>query len=108
MVRVTQSDAGGTVTLPPGDALVVELPENPTTGYRWELAGPGALADRVSSDFDPPPPGLAGAAGVRRFTVHPPAAGSYQVELVLRRPWEQDAPPRERWAVTVVVGPSAP
>ena len=34
-IRLTSSDAGKKVEMAVGDVLVISLPENPTTGFRW-------------------------------------------------------------------------
>ncbi|MER3482420.1 MAG: hypothetical protein C4332_03970 [Meiothermus sp.] len=36
-ITLTEADDGRTVELHPGDVLHLELPENPSTGYRWSL-----------------------------------------------------------------------
>ena len=72
-----------------GDRVMVRLPENPTTGYIWEM--PGGV-EIVSSDFREGDGG-AGASGERIVTL---IAGEVPVNasFKLTRPWENAAPDR--------------
>jgi predicted secreted protein len=95
-IVLTQANNGTTVSANAGDVIVVRLTENPTTGYRWEVAG-GASP---SADDFAPAGGGQGAAGERvlRF-----AAASGPIALVLRRAWEADKPPQATFGVTVAL-----
>ena len=37
VVDISTADNGARVEVRPGDAIVLRLPDNPTTGYRWQL-----------------------------------------------------------------------
>lgn len=78
------------VTVAAGQQVVVRLPENPTTGYRWaQPAGVEVVAD----EFHPPGSSAMGAGGERVFTLAAfPAAGEVRFEL--KRPWGSGAPER--------------
>jgi inhibitor of cysteine peptidase len=94
-IGLTEADSGTTVSADPGDTIVVRLPENPTTGYRWEVAGgPSPSAD----DFTSAGTGQ-GAGGERtlRFTAQPGP-----ITLVLKRPWESDKP-QATFSISVAV-----
>jgi len=75
----------------PGE-VAVELPETPTSGYLWSLDRSAAGVEEIGRDYreggaEP----LAGGSGIRSFRLRVPAPGSYQLEFVLKRPWEADA-----------------
>jgi inhibitor of cysteine peptidase len=92
-VEISATDHGKSLVLHAGDELVVTLPENPTTGYRWELDSLGSGPLVVETDaFAGPAPIAAGAAGVRSLTLRATAAGRARLHLVLRRAWEQNKP----------------
>ncbi|HKT01665.1 MAG TPA: protease inhibitor I42 family protein [Rugosimonospora sp.] len=97
-IRVGEPDAGGEVALAPDGVLEIALPENASTGYRWELEPlpPGAeqVGDRMEAAASAPP----GAAGLRVFAVR--FSGGGTVSARLRRPWEQVEPVR-RFSVRV-------
>ena len=90
-VRVDINNVQVPVEARVGDTLVVYLPENPTTGYRWHAsAGPQLVPS--ADQFTPQRDAAVGGGGIRtlRFTVV--SAGSGKIELQLRRQWEVGAP----------------
>jgi inhibitor of cysteine peptidase len=87
-VELTEADAGGEHALGVGQEVVLRLPENRTTGYRWQLSVPDGVA--VTDDgYDAAPSGAPGAAGTRTFRLRATAAGTHRVTARLRRSWEQ-------------------
>ncbi len=94
MADVRISPAGGgeaAAVVRVGDVLVVELPENATTGYVWTAEEvPDELVPLPDGTPDPAAPLRAGAARGRllRFGAGRPGTG----ELLLRhaRAWEAD------------------
>lgn len=85
-VTLTEADAGRSIAVTPGQHVVVRLPENPTTGYRWSV--PVAL--EVAADTYERGGGGVGAGGQRVLTLVAPAQAT-QVELRLQRPHGGDA-----------------
>ena len=102
LIRVDQTADRGEVVLRPQQRLEITLPENPTTGFRWEIqvTSAPACADRGSS-FDAPSGGL-GKGGARRFLFEAAEVGVCEIALVYRRSWE-DKPPARTFTVTVRV-----
>jgi predicted secreted protein len=91
-VELTESDAGGEHALGVGQEVVLRLPENRTTGYRWELAVPDGVA--VEDDgYEAAPSGAPGAGGTRRFRLRPTVAGCHRVTAGLRRSWQRSTGP---------------
>jgi inhibitor of cysteine peptidase len=88
-MELGRADANRSVRIQVGEEAVVRLPENPTTGYVWELqAGAPEVLRLVESRFEPPPdPGL-GGAGTRVLRFSTKAPGVADVKLISRRPWE--------------------
>ena len=103
VVRLDQAADGREIALRPRQMLEIALPENPTTGFRWEIrtAGTPTCADRGSS-FDAPSGGGPGAGGTRRFLFEAVQVGVGQLALVYRRSWE-DKPPARTFNLTVRV-----
>ena len=48
VVSLTEADNGQSVQVRQGDAIIVRLPENPTTGYRWHIDRASGLAEEMS------------------------------------------------------------
>jgi inhibitor of cysteine peptidase len=81
------------IELSVGEELVLHLPENPTTGYRWSL-DPGPLGDLFTllrSFYELGGPGM-GAGGTRTFRFLATGEGTARIRLVLARSWETGAP----------------
>lgn len=92
-------------TLARGDEVVIRLPENPTTGYRWQVthSGAGELA-LVEERFVPGSGGAGvGASGDRLLRFLGQKAGEVRVEAVLRRPWDPPRAGAERREFAIVV-----
>jgi len=95
-----------TIHLAVGGTAVITLMENPSTGYRWQLAGPAsrnlALVSISDGGFTRGANGLIGAAGLRRFKIAARRAGTAVAVFDYVRPWEHVAPAR-RQVVTIDV-----
>ena len=86
-MELTEADAGREHAAAVGEQLVVRLPENPTTGYRWQLDAPAEVA--VEDDgFEPGGSGAPGAAGTRTFRLRATAPGTHHLAATQRRSWE--------------------
>ena len=70
MIEVSESHDGSVLRLPQGDVLLIRLPENPTTGYRWQFSQSGSGALQVSEDrFEAHPHSDAAAPGANGLRV---------------------------------------
>jgi len=104
-VLLGPEDRGSSVDVREGDAIVVELPENPTTGYRWAVhrIDPDILS-LEASDFISPPGAAMGASGQRSLLFRVTGHGRADVELRLWRDWEGDDSAIDRYPFTVAAG----
>lgn len=103
-LALTAADDGRALSVGPGTEITIMLAENPTTGYGWQIAGPlpGCLASK-SSRYDRGGGALVGQGGWRSFGFVAVAAGSCDLALELRRPWETEAAAADRFRVHVTV-----
>lgn len=98
---VTEADNGTNISVEKGETFYMRLPENPSTGYRWELnltqglnVTPGP--DNLPGKYYPPeqPEGveqpLVGAGGVHIWEIKAVAEGSQLITGVYKRPWENE------------------
>jgi len=107
-IEVDASDKGRQIELEQNQILVITLPFNPGTGYRWEVAETeasilrqlGEAVFEVSDLGEPPPPGKGGA---ETCCFEATDAGQMTLELVYHRPWEEDVDPLETFSIQVVV-----
>lgn len=79
----SEKDNGALAEVPLGSKVTIELPENPTTGYRWTIEGldevflvPEGDAFLIGRQM-----GL-GAGGVRRFFFRAKGTGYTSVNLI--------------------------
>jgi inhibitor of cysteine peptidase len=94
-------DGGREVPVRVGDRVLLQLPENPTTGYRWQGSFPDGL--RVEADRNLQGEPVPGAAGLRVFTVKVDRPGDYPLSLARFQAWEGAASADERFTVTLRV-----
>lgn len=101
-LELTRDDDGGDFLIRSGEAFRIILPENPSTGYQWNMTFPEEIVLQ-SEAFEPAPgsEGLVGAGGTRTWLVHIEATGIYQISGKYARPWEPD--PVDTFSVTIEV-----
>lgn len=79
-------DNGKNVSIPAGTRFALRLPENPTTGYLWNLTPPQGLA--IDKDgFVAPDTKLVGTGGTREWVFSSKGKGTTLVHAEYRRPW---------------------
>ena len=104
-VTVSAEQSGTSVALASGQDLVVRLPSNPSTGYRWIYVEPKDAVLRVDgpSSFEAQSAGVAGAGGTEIWKLAPFKPGQQQLRFEYRRPWEQDVAPSRIATYSVTV-----
>ncbi|HEY9628009.1 MAG TPA: protease inhibitor I42 family protein [Coleofasciculaceae cyanobacterium] len=102
-LSVTAADSGKSLEVSSGDTLSLQLPENPTTGYRWAVQSPeNQNLELQSSEFSPPSSGI-GGSGQRVFTFRAKSSGTANLQLKEWREWEGDRSILNRFELTVRV-----
>ena len=104
MFVLNETANGETVSFEAGRAFALRLEENPSTGYAWNLTvTEGLIQD--SEDFEPASGdgGLVGAPGVHTWTFHGETPGTYMIEGIYARPWEEPTGAEERFNLTVEI-----
>lgn len=74
--------------------MVVRLPENPTTGYRWQIASDDSCL-RLDDDRFEGAQSPRGAGGARVLVFEAVRAGSVSLQLLKSRSWESGKPIEE-------------
>jgi predicted secreted protein len=93
--------SGEEVEASSGDRVVVRIPENATTGYRWVVDDVPGTLELEADELIPPETGRPGAGGERCLTFAARGGGRARIELRLVRPWDGDAADRFELLVTV-------
>lgn len=100
-LTITQADRGKTFTVRRGDAIIINLAENPTTGYEWALDKIDSQAIELeNSEFSFPKNAGIGGGGERIFTFKAKATGIARLQLKEWRPWSGDRSIAQRFDVT--------
>lgn len=98
------SENGKEIHLRPRDQYIINLEENPTTGYNWQIyVCDLRIYDIVENEFIPPDSNMSGAPGRRRVVIEATNPGKGEFEMVYIRPWEKDVEPIKRINYTFYV-----
>jgi inhibitor of cysteine peptidase len=104
---LTVADNGKTNSVKAGQAIVVSLNGNITTGYGWELAeidGKSVVPDGgITYRTDAHPEGMVGVGGVFQAKFKALKPGKATIRLKYCRPWEKDKKPADTFAITLLV-----
>ena len=112
MAEVTLTDAqhGGSFAVRVGDLIVVALPENPATGYRWSAGSlDESLLGQEGHDFqvdheDKKSQGRkVGSGGTVMWRFRAKGEGRTRLELKKIRSWEPSAEPAGQFAVSLEI-----
>lgn len=102
--ELTESDSGSEIATSIGDVLEVELEENPSTGYRWEVVSSPDMLELTADDYLPPDTDTVGAPGTRRLSYETVAEGAGILRLEYIRPFDDPPVPERVVEYIVVVG----
>lgn len=83
------------VKLHNGQNLILTLPSNPTTGYRWAIQdSAGGVLRSLSPEVysNPEDAGLVGSAGQSTWRFQTFAAGNGRLRLTYSQPWAPEVP----------------
>ncbi len=99
-----ESANNSTVTVFTGKEFVIELRENPTTGYMWNAtvtSGLTILNDTYT--MDAAPGGMVGVGGTHSWILTGTEAGLQQFRATYMRPWENVTGSEEKFILNVNV-----
>jgi inhibitor of cysteine peptidase len=91
LLVVTQEGNGKTIDLSVGQVFLIQLDENPTTGYRWNVCEIDPdLIERTEDQYSQNLGSETGGGGVRIFKFTAKKTGQNQIQLKHWRSWEGD------------------
>jgi inhibitor of cysteine peptidase len=105
-IAIGAADAGRQIDLPAGQALVLTLESNVTTGYSWAVTRVDESVLRLDGEpryQEGGATGVVGAPGAQTFRFLTVAPGATDLELDYRRPWETGVAPIRTFSARVVV-----
>jgi inhibitor of cysteine peptidase len=85
-VILSREQDGETLALKKGGEVLLSLPENPTTGYRWTFVADGLdiAGDTYAGQAEP----SAGGGGTRTVRLVATRTGAARLSATLQRSWE--------------------
>jgi inhibitor of cysteine peptidase len=92
------------ITVSPGNLVKVTVASNPTTGFKWELAGisaPAVVAQNGETEYVPPDSSASGAGGQEIWTFKALKRGTSRISLAYSRPWEGGT--KAEWTLDISV-----
>ena len=102
---LTEADNGKTVELQVGGDVVIRLPENAATGYRWAVdAADKNLVDVTEGEYVAASKAV-GSGGWAQWIIQAKAPGKSQIKLKRWRRWEGERSVVERFELTLQVVP---
>lgn len=107
MIQLDDSFDGRSIVVDTGELIELALTENASTGYRWifssERSSKWSPALRMVEEATQAQATRPGLAGVRRLIFEATVAGSAELELEYRRPWEASGSPARTFRLRVEV-----
>jgi inhibitor of cysteine peptidase len=84
-------------SMQPGQTLILSLPSNPASGYRWTLrdVSTAQLKSLGPEVFSSPQNDLIGGDGISTWRFEAAESGSGRLYLAYQRPWESDTEPAD-------------
>lgn len=106
--ELTADDAGGTLSVRPGDGIVITLDSNATTGFAWELTSEpaGEVLELVGSEYGEPETDLVGSGGEEVWRFRALTEGTTSFTLTYMRSFSGETA-GEPFDMTVVVQPAS-
>ncbi len=103
-LTLTKADKGKTVQVHTGDQVMLQLDENPSTGYLWAIdKTDNAVLALQHSDYTPTPGGALGSGGTRVFTFIAKNPGRVHLQLKVWRSFEGNSSVIQRYDATIQV-----
>jgi inhibitor of cysteine peptidase len=101
---VTEADNGTSIRPKKGENFTLQLRENPTTGYSWQLNlsdGLSILSDEYTQDEAPKE--MTGVPGTHSWIIKAVDQGSQQVNGIYKRSWENTTGTEDNFTLAVEV-----
>ncbi|MFM7448184.1 MAG: protease inhibitor I42 family protein [Leptolyngbyaceae cyanobacterium] len=104
VISLSQSDNGKSIQIRVGNLVVIQLRENPTTGYQWTFnqSNQQVLAFQ-GTEYTPSAATGVGGGGQRVFRFKGERAGTTELDFKLWRQWQGEQSTIDRFTTTIQV-----
>lgn len=103
IVEIGESANGREVELPLHQTLRVTLPEVRTAGFRWNLRAPKERVCLLIKEDLESSAGGAGGSGKHHWEFRAEEAGTVDIVIEYRRPWERATAPARTFSLSIRV-----
>jgi inhibitor of cysteine peptidase len=100
-LMLTMADGDKVIEAGAADEIVVRLPENPTTGYRWQIDRIDGVVEPSGDSYQADPTMQFGSGGIREFRFRRTAPGTARLSLKHWQAWEGDRSVDERFSISL-------
>jgi inhibitor of cysteine peptidase len=99
------TDPSEAISVKINQEFVISLEANATTGYAWEAAYDEELLTLIEQNYVPDEheEGMVGVGGTDHLRFKALQAGSTEIELSYKQPWDEDSEDDERLTFTVEI-----
>lgn len=103
--RILLTDPAKPIEVKKGETFSIHLASNPTTGFKWQLAGQldSSILIQAGHEFLRPSSMFVGAGGKEIWTFKAVAGGKTVIEMEYVRPWEKQTVPTGKASFRIIV-----
>jgi inhibitor of cysteine peptidase len=106
--QFSETDSQSTAYAIVGDTIIVELKENPTTGYSWNMTYSKGLKLTEDAFLETSTNvTLVGAGGSHMWTFEVTETGEQNISAIYKRPWEETTGNENSYELTIQVIPES-
>ena len=101
---LTLNDTTKTQSVKVGELITIKLPENPTTGFNWEIKEINKkILELAEAEFEAGEGEQIGGGGTKIFKFKPKSPGSTIIKLILKRISDPDDSAIQHFEATIIV-----
>lgn len=102
-ITLTINESGKTQKAKVGDTIIVQLPENPTTGYRWELKEIDKAIEPPEIQYKPDEGAQMGGGGTKTFEFKLKSKGTTTIKIINKRSWEPENSAIQHFEAIIII-----
>lgn len=101
-INLGYENNGTIIRISVGAAVIIQLEENPTTGYTWQYIVNENVLQVIGDNYIPSESVMVGSGGIRILKLNAMGSGEGEVNMDYVRPWENQ--PVDHFSVILRVG----
>ncbi len=103
-INISQTDSGKTISVCTGDIVVINLPENPTTGFQWKMDAINNNTVILEKEmFSELGNGGIGSGSTKSYVLKTLTSGNHYIQLKHWKAWEGERSVDKRFGITLSI-----